>query len=139
MVLVARKAGGAPSFAPNKLVKETQKFGQVNADLSNLEIEGVSRQDFLAAQLQHRICNFMREDMLAQNMKKMAMAAELEIEPQRFYKILRGDLWLPLFEMLRIAESNEEAGEYLAREIHKIAMKFYVPRPGQQPGEAAPK
>lgn len=134
---MARKAGGAPSFAPNKLVKETQMFGQVNADLTSLAIEGVSRHDLLAAQMQHRICNFIREDMLAQGMLKKDLAAELNIETQRFYKISRGELWLPLIEMLRIAESNEAAGEYLVQQMRKIAMKAYVPRPGQKPGNAA--
>ena len=104
-----RGADTATTFEPRRCAAAPKQFGKSGADL--LPTSGMQSSDprFLAAQFQHRICNAVRESMLAGGMTIEEFARELKAGDvpgagsDRLGRMLRGETLMQIADLVALA------------------------------------
>ena len=104
-----RGADTATTFEPRRCAAAPKQFGKSGADL--LPTSGMHSSDprFVAAQFQHRICNAVRESLLAGGMTIEEFARELKAGDvpgagsDRLGRVLRGETLMQIADLVALA------------------------------------
>jgi hypothetical protein len=108
--------GTATSFRPKNLALTPRQFGKSASDLTPAEDVDETAPKFLAAQFQHRVCNALREALLARNATINDFATQLKdtvpgMGYDRMVRVLRGETLIQVADLVTWAGSFREVRE----------------------------
>lgn len=105
-----RAAETASAFEPRAQAAAPKQFGKSGADLAPASGVETSDPRFLAAQFQHRVCNAVREWMLARGKTIEVFGGELKAEKvpgagsDKLGRVLRGETLLQIVDLVALAD-----------------------------------
>jgi len=94
----------ATTFKPRMFAASPKQFGKSAGELSPASGVKASDPRFLAAQLQHRVCNALRESLLADGQTVTDLAGELTplvpgMSYDRLVRVLRGETLMQMADL----------------------------------------
>ena len=120
MVKKRQPASGGFVFEPRSVIDGRKQFGQSSMSLAPAEGVALTDPRYLAALLQHRVANTVRESLLAENMSVQTFAESDDLPPgmsyDRLVRIQRGETLMQLADLLNWASRFEPVRRMLAAE-----------------------